>query len=229
MVDAFHLRHSTLRSTLVLIVDAFNDIASNADKPRNVVILGRHGFGSVSVGEDFARSFFDMGICQSKTIAKIKANRLNKVDLKPAMSKLKGGCLVVENAGLITPEKLEEVVKLSDRDANDFVVILTGEIDSISRLFDNCQQVAPDFEHLIELQKVDRSDMSIIALGYMMQRGYLSGDDVSEKLRNIIMGMEDGNLDRLIQTLDEAIARCDEREKSAGKDDKIIIAEDFVA
>ena len=39
--------------------------------------------------------------------------------------------------------------------------------------------------------------------------------------------MEDGNLDRLIANLDETIARCDEREKKAGIEDKIILAEDF--
>ena len=169
-----------------------------------------------------------MGICKSKTIAKIKAQALNKVNLGPAMEKLKGGCLVVENAGLVTPARLKEIVELSDSEKFDFVIILTGEIDSITRLFDGCVEVVPDFEHLIELQKVDRNDMGIIALGYMMQRGYLSGEDVSEKLKNIILGMEDGNLDRLIAYLDETITRCDEREKKAGKEDKLILAEDLV-
>ena len=77
------------------------------------------------------------------------------------------------------------------------------------------------------MQKVDRNDMNIIAIGYLMQRGYLSGDNVAEKLKNLILAMEDGNLDRLITNLDEAIAKCDEREKKAGKEDKIILAEDF--
>ena len=77
-----------------------------------------------------------MGVCSSKTIAKIKAQALNKVKLD-ALDKLKGGCLVVENAGLVTPEKLIEIVHLSAKDLKDFVIILTGEIDSISRLFLN--------------------------------------------------------------------------------------------
>ena len=168
-----------------------------------------------------------MGICKSKTIAKIKAQALNKVNLGPAMEKLKGGSLVVENAGLIAPAKLKEIVDLSDSDKYDFVIILTGEIDSISRLFDGVNEVRPDFEHFIEMQKVDRNDMNIIAIGYLMQRGYMAGDDMMDKLHNLILAMEDGNLDRLIANLDEAIAKCDEREKKAGKDDKVVLAEDF--
>ena len=77
------------------------------------------------------------------------------------------------------------------------------------------------------MQKVDRNDMNIIAIGYLMQRGYMAGDDMMDKLHNLILAMEDGNLDRLIANLDEAIAKCDEREKKAGKDDKVVLAEDF--
>ena len=82
------------------LVDTFNAITVDQEN-RNVCMMGDHGFGLTSVGEDFARSFYDMGICKAKTIAKIKAQALNKVKLADAMSKLAGGCMVVENAGLM--------------------------------------------------------------------------------------------------------------------------------
>ena len=55
----------------------------------------------------------------------------------------------------------------------------------------------------------------------------MAGDDMMDKLHNLILAMEEGNLDRLIANLDEAIGKCDEREKKAGKDDKVVLAEDF--
>jgi len=190
------------------------------------VILGQHGFGSVNVGEDFARSFHDMGICKEKTIAKIKAQALNKVDLSKALSKLSGGCMVVENAGLITPDKLSEVLALSE--SNDFVVVLTGEIDSITRLFDSCTEAAGKFNHLIDLSKIGSNEMIQIAKGYVKQRGYRIGDNVEGKLKNVLMAMEAGNIDRFISNIDEAIIRCDNREKSDGvTNKKLMLAEDF--
>ena len=211
------------------IVDTFNDIAANMEetiRSRNIVILGQYGFGSVSVGEDFARSFYDMGICSARAIAKIKAAALNKMSMekiKPNMEKLAGGCLVIDNAGLIAPEKLSEIVKLSAKDVNDFVVIMTGEIDSISRLFGNCAEVVSEFEYLIDMTKIEKSDMVKVALGYIKQRAYKADPALENKINDILMGMEQGNLDRMIAAIDEAIAKCDKRDDNK----KTIIPKDF--
>ena len=132
-----------------------------------------------------------MGICSEKTIAKIKAQALNKVKLD-ALDKLKGGCLVVENAGLVKPEKLIEIVNLSAKDVKDFVVILTGEIDSISRLFGNTSEILSELE-------------------------------VKNKLDNLIMGMETGNLDRLIKEVDSALEKASKRDNEKKK----VTPEDF--
>ena len=210
------------------IVDTFNDIVENMEetiRSRNIVILGQYGFGSVCIGEDFARSFYDMGVCSSKTIAKIKAAGLNKMSqdkLEPNMKKLSGGCLVVENAGLVAPEKLIEIVKLSAKDQYDFVVILTGEIDSISRLFGNTGEILSEFEYLIDVTKITKQEMTKIALEYIKQRGYKASSDVENKINNVLMGMEAGNLDRLIGVIDEAINKSDKR------DDKRILHPDDI-
>ena len=211
------------------IVETFNDIAANMEetiRSRNIVILGQYGFGSVSVGEDFARSFYDMGICSARAIAKIKAAALNKMSMekiKPNMEKLAGGCLVIDNAGLLAPEKLVEIVKLSAKDVNDFVVIMTGEIDSISRLFGNSAEVVSEFEYLIDMTKIEKTDMVKVAMGYIKQRAYKADPALENKINDILMGMEQGNLDRMIGAIDEAIAKCDKRDDNK----KTIIPADF--
>jgi hypothetical protein len=171
-----------------------------------------------------------MGICSARTIAKIKSNALNKMSadkIKPNMEKLAGGCLVIDNAGLVDPAKLIEIVKLSAKDKNDFVVILTGEIDSISRLFANTTEVASEFEYLIDMTKIEKDDMVEVAKGYIEQRGYKFSEDVPKKISDILMGMEAGNLDRMITAIDEAIVKCDKREKAANAEKKTVMPEDF--
>ena len=167
-----------------------------------------------------------MGIVSARTIAKIKATALNKMSLekiKPNMEKLAGGCLVIDNAGLVSSEKLTEIIKLSAKDVNDFVVILTGEIDSISRLFGNTPEVVSEFEYLIDMTKIEKSDMVKVALGYIEQRAYKASDDLPGKIENILMGMEAGNLDRMIAAIDDAIAKCDANDKSS----KLLTPKDF--
>ena len=159
------------------LVDTFNAITVDQEN-RNVCMMGDHGFGLTSVGEDFARSFYDMGICKAKTIAKIKAQALNKVKLADAMSKLAGGCMVVENAGLIAPDKMTELMKLTAKDVNDVVVILTGATESINRLFGATGDAKDKFTHQINMEGISTQDMLAIAKGYFKQQGFKTDDSV---------------------------------------------------
>ena len=186
-----------------------------------------HGFGSVCIGEDFARSFYDTGVIKAKTIAKIRAQVLNKMTdktkLEDNMKKLQGGTLVIESAGLLDPQKLKDLVKLSKQ--HDFVIVLTGEVDSLTRLFDKCKEVSHDFEHLIQMHKITNEDMASIAVGYMDEKGYKMAETVLGKLSNILIAMELGNIDRLLKTIDVAMERCNIREGASGT--KLLLPDDF--
>ena len=205
------------------LVDTFNAITVDQEN-RNVCMMGDHGFGLTSVGEDFARSFYDMGICKAKTIAKIKAQALNKVKLADAMSKLAGGCMVVENAGLIAPDKMTELMKLTAKDVNDVVVILTGATESINRLFGDAKD---KFTHQINMEGISTQDMLAIAKGYFKQQGFKTDDSVEGTVKNLLMAMESGNIDRMLKACDEAMLKCDDREKAKGSSRKYLLSEDF--
>ena len=208
------------------LVDTFNAITVDQEN-RNVCMMGDHGFGLTSVGEDFARSFYDMGICKAKTIAKIKAQALNKVKLADAMSKLAGGCMVVENAGLIAPDKMTELMKLTAKDVNDVVVILTGATESINRLFGGTGYAKDKFTDLINMEGISTQDMLAIAKGYFKQQGFKTDDSVEGTVKNLLMAMESGNIDRMLKACDEAMLKCDDREKAKGSSRKYLLSEDF--
>ena len=208
------------------VISNFQDIAQHKDQSRNVVLLGEHGFGLTVFGEDFARSFYDMGICSAKTIAKIKAQALNKVKLADAMGKLKGGCMVVENAGLIAADRLKELIDLTGK--NDVVVILTGEEGSINRLFDSVKEAELHFAHRIKVSGLANGDMIAIAKAYISQRGFKADDSVDGSVRSLLMAMESGNIDRMLKAVDDALIKCETREKAKGKEGKkYLLGEDF--
>ena len=208
------------------LVDVFNAVVAD-QKQRNVCLMGDHGFGLTSVGEDFARSYYDMGICKAKTIAKIKAQALNKVKLSDAMTKLAGGCMVVENAGLITPDKAKELMKLTAKEANDVVVILTGSTESINRLFAAAGDVKSQFVHQVNMESISNQDMLGIAKGYFKQQGFKADDSVEGTVKNLLMAMESGNIDRMLKACDDAMLKCDDREKAKGTSRKYLLSEDF--
>ena len=55
------------------IVNVLQTLKVDPKRSKNVVILGQHGFGLTMVGEDFAKFYYDMGICKSEAKAKVKA------------------------------------------------------------------------------------------------------------------------------------------------------------
>ena len=224
---AYYLeKYTKVESLAGDVIETFQNVAQHKDQSRNIVLLGEHGFGLTVVGEDFARSFYDMGICNAKTIAKIKAQALNKVKLADAMGKLKGGCMVVENAGLISVDRLKELVDLTGK--NDVVVILTGEEGSINRLFDSATQAAEHFTHRIKVSGLANADMIEIAKSYIAQRGFKADDSVDGAVRGMLMAMESGNIDRMLKTVDDALLKCENREKAKGKEGKkYLLGEDF--
>ncbi len=203
------------------IAVAINSIIKHTDMPKNIVILGRNGFGTVKVGEDFARSFYELGLVKSDKIAKTKAKQLNKMSLD-SLTKLKGGCLIIENAGLVSFNKLVEVIKDSGPENNDYVVILTGEIDSLANFFEDNADIVDSFIYLIDIHKIKERGMMHLARGYVKEKGYKADKSVYDKMKNNLKSMEEGNIDRFIGFIDEVIARCDKREASSGKGDKEI-------
>ena len=209
------------------IVSVFEEVAKSEGALRNMLLLGEHGFGLTSVGEDFARSFYDMGICKAKTIAKIKASALNKVKLADAMTKLKGGCLVVESSGLIAADRLRELLTLTAPENNDIIMILTGEQDSIKRLLKDVKEANGKFEHQIKINSIKNEDMVSIAKGYIEQRGFKADADIDGVIKNALMAMESGNIDRMLKFIDDGMLKCEEREKAKGSNDQKLLAADF--
>lgn len=214
--EAVYLKkYSRIPTTSDAVLTAINSIVRHPDMSKNIVILGRNGFGTVKVGEDFARSFYAMGLVTSDKIAKIRAKQLNKIGLEKLQG-LKGGCLIIENAGLVQPEKLVEVIRNSLPMENDYVVILTGEIDSLANFFEDNPEIVDQFIYLVDIHKIAERGMIALARGYIKEKNYTADKPVYEKLKGALAGMEEGNIDRFLEYLDNVMAKCDDREKSDG-------------
>ena len=218
-----------------LSVTAINDqiantmkyISENPNEPRNIVILGQYGFGTTTIAEDFARSFYAMGLCKTKTIAKIKAGALNRANISDAISKLRGGCLVVENAGVITNEKLDEIYQIVSAPNNDVVMIMTGQIETLSRIFKDNVVISTQFKHLIQMHRITDMDVFTIAKNHAIQLGYPCEQNAENNLRRKMQEVESGNLDRVLKIVDNAVSKAHNREMISGDQEHRLVPSDF--
>ena len=209
------------------ILQTMKAIHSNPAEPRNVVILGQYGFGTASIAEDFARSFYALNICKNKTIAKIKAGALNRTNISASIAKLQGGCLVIENAGSMTNAKLNEIYQILCNPSNDVVVIMTGQIETLSKLFKENPMISAQFKHIIQTHRITDMDVLSIAKNHAIQLGYPCRKDAENMLRRKMREVESGNLDRVLQIVNNAATKAHSREMSTGEQEQYLVAGDF--
>ena len=209
------------------ILDTIKYISENPSEPRNIVILGQYGFGTTTIAEDFARSFHAMGICKTKTIARIKAGALNKANISDAISKLQGGCLVIENAGVITEQKLDEIYRILINPDNDVVVIMTGQIETLSKIFTDNVVISAQFKHLIQVHRITDVDVFSIAKNHAGKLGYPCEPAAENMLRRRMQEVESGNLDRVLKFVDNAISKAHNREMGSGDENHRLTVSDF--
>ena len=209
------------------IVNTIQYIGAHPEEPRNIVILGQYGFGTTTIAEDFARSFYAMGICKTKTIAKIKGGALNRANIGDAINKLQGGCLVIENAGIISNEKLEEIYQIVSNPNNDVIVIMTGQIETLSRIFKENVSISNQFKHLVQVHRITDMDVFEIAKNHAKQLGYPCEPGAENHLRRRMQEVESGNLDRVLKIVDNAVSKAHNREMTSGDQDHRLVSADF--
>ena len=227
-------KYAAIGSLSDQVINAYKMARTKGGAQRNIVVLGRHSFGSTCVGADFARSYYATGIVKSKTLAVIKAAAFNRADLSTALDKLKGGCLIIDNAGALQQNKLDELYDLINHKGYDIVVILTGEIDSLSRLFSTNKESMSMFNHLIQMHQLEDIEFFEIAKNYIAQLGYMADEVTILRLKEQMKSVEDGNLDRILKLVDNAVQNAQKRElkdisDSNGRSngDDILIPSDF--
>ena len=232
--DKLLSKYAAIGSLSDQVMNAYKMARAKGGAQRNIVVLGRHSFGSTCVGADFARSYYATGIVKSKTLAVIKAAAFNRADLATALEKLKGGCLIIDNAGALQQNKLDELYDLINNKGYDIVVILTGEIETLSRLFSTNKESMSMFNHLIQMHQLEDIEFFEIAKSYIAQLGYMADEVTILRLKEQMKSVEDGNLDRILKLVDNAVQNAQKRElkdisdsngRSSGGD--ILIASDF--
>ena len=67
-----------------------------------------------------------------------------------------------------------------------------------------------------DIHKIAERGMIALARGYIKEMNYTADKPVYEKLKGALAGMEEGNIDRFLEYLDNVMAKCDDREKSDG-------------
>jgi hypothetical protein len=81
------------------------------------------------------------------------------------------------------------------------------------------------------MHRIDNNAVYEIAQNHIRQMGYEADSKALSKLKNLMLGVEEGNLDRVLKMVDDAIGKAEDRmfrELGSGStEQKILLDSDF--
>ena len=211
MEEYFH-KYLIVQSIKPMLEDAMMQAKAKGKEYRNLVLIRQQNAKIASLAVDFAKVYHEDQVCKEKTIAVIKASVLNNTELTAAVPQLRGGCLIVENAGLLSREKSLELVEVMKDEKADLTVILTADFESVSELFVSVPEFAPMFHNLLELQNLTVNELFQIARAYVSDKGYNMDVKAQQKMYERLASMEIPDLDDTKEMVDKAISSSQKRE-----------------
>ena len=160
----------------IQILDAMHGVyhyaGDRTSRHGNIAIMGGYGTGKTKLSEDLVRAICaDLKIPATK-MARLDASVLNKKDCAQIVSKLSGGFLLIERAGLMYPETIEKLSQAMDFRTDSLVLIIEDEKVSMRGLLRHYPDFAKKFETVISIPVFTNDELVTFARTYARENGY---------------------------------------------------------
>lgn len=187
----------------------------------NIIVTGREGSGKTRLSEGLIKALCKERQMEGAKVAFITAEELNKKDPIAVVGKLSGGFLVVENAGELNEEIVEDMSKAMEFKTNRLTVILEDLKPGIRSLEEKYPEFIKKFDSRIVIPVFTNDELVSFAKTYARELGYkiddmavlalytLIGDNQNEE-NPVTIGIVRG-------MMDEAIKKASKKGRRLGK------------
>lgn len=180
------------------------------------VVTGEKKTGKTTFAFAWIRLLYRLGIVKYDRTATINAVQLNQINMEDYREQLTNCNLIVENAGGMTQEAVEAVLRFSKGRKGSICVILEDSTRSINKFLRGREDLNGLFNNRIHLGKYSTKDLLGFAFDYIKKEDYgidkMAAEILSNKIDEIVRNY--GDEERLLKTLElaaDAIARADRR------------------
>lgn len=181
-----------------------------------LIITGEKKSGKTTLGTYLAKLLYELSYVKSPRVAKISGERLNRMNLQEKKEQLKDVCLIVEEAGAMTGETVENLLEFIQHANVLGTVILEDNAGAMSRLLRNHGEANRMFNNRVHLPKYDSNELRGFALEYIREQDYKISKEALKILEQRIAYLtrvekKDGRLAATLETVKEAIKNADYR------------------
>lgn len=185
-------------------------------KSGNIIISGGRESGKTVLATSLIKVLQQETGRLTGKIGKIDADALNHKDIQGLMSKIAGGCLIIERAGDLSAAAEATLAEIMERDDSGMLVILEGTSKGIKKALSLNEKFAGMFTEKINVPIFTIDELVSFAKAYALEHGYEMDELAVLALYNRISGIQKLDQATTLAEVKEIVDRAIEREGRFG-------------
>lgn len=160
------------------IEECLKRVLSDYTRFNHLIITGDKKSGKTTLAKKMTKALYGLNRIHADRVAKISGLKLNGISLANKKDKLMNSSLVIEDAGEMSMETVEQLLALIQDLNEKLYVILEDNEDSIYRLLENNPKLKEVFGCKISLPEYTTRDFIGFAISYIQNNDYELSPDI---------------------------------------------------
>ncbi|MFR8316515.1 MAG: hypothetical protein ACLU94_00035 [Catenibacillus sp.] len=207
--------HQQLAMTFTQFETSGSDYDVLAPYDINFVVLSGDKVVKSQIAIGIIKALNTYGICDKQKIVRAKAEALNRQDFSIIFNKIKGGCLIIEQADELSDQSVAIIEKVVSSDNQDVAIVLESLQDEMHKFWKKHRELRGHFLNVINVSKYNEMELVTLAKGYIEKKGYELSPEGAIALKNYFKRHVDRgevvNYEDVMNVVDRGIANLDER------------------
>lgn len=173
------------------IIQAQSRGDDRTSKSGNILIFGAHGSGKTTLAINLAKAIAQDRGSQVVKMAKIFAADLNKKDIASTVAKIAGGTLIIEEAGDLDDETVDQLTTAMEFRTDGLILILEDEQKYVHELLMRHPRFTMKFTAQIYIPDYTVEELAMFGQIYANEQDYMIGDEGWDVLCEKISSLAD--------------------------------------
>ena len=209
------------------IIQAEAKGSDRTSKTGNILIFGAHGSGKTTLAMNLAKAIAQDRGSQVVKMAKIYAADLNKKDIASTVAKIAGGTLIIEEAGDLDDNTIEQLTTAMEFRTDGLIVILEDEQKYVHELLMSHPRFTMKYTAQIYIPQYTAQELIYFGQIYANAQDYVIGEEgqdaLAEKISTAVENGTEVTIKDVIEMVGKAIQRsnrlssCSEKILAVGK------------
>ena len=193
------------------IIQAEAKGSDRTSKTGNILIFGAHGSGKTTLAMNLAKAIAQDRGSQVVKMAKIYAADLNKKDIASTVAKIAGGTLIIEEAGDLDDNTIEQLTTAMEFRTDGLIVILEDEQKYVHELLMSHPRFTMKYTAQIYIPQYTAQELIYFGQIYANAQDYVIGEEgqdaLAEKISTAVENGTEVTIKDVIEMVGKAIQR----------------------